>query len=120
MGVFSVKIEVGHTEGGPTEAMDALVDTGAFYSQVPASVLRRLGVESIRLESFELADGSVREFPVGWIRLLHDDIEVFSPVVFGGEVEPILGALTLELLAKVVDPVNQKLEPMKLKGRLTF
>ena len=120
MGVFKVKIEVGHTGGGPTESLNALVDTGAFYSQVPGSVLQRLGVESTGKESFELADGSVHEYPVGWIRLLHEDREVYSPVAFGGEVEPILGALTLELLAKVVDPVNQKLEPMKFKGRLTF
>ena len=117
MGTFSVTLDIGNLEGGPTETLEALVDTGAFYSQAPASLLQKLGIKPYRNEVFELADGSRREYPVGTARVILDGREELTPVIFGPEVEPILGALTLELLGKVVDPVNRRLEPVLLRGR---
>ena len=42
MGTFLVEIELGDPEGRRYETVEALVDTGATYTTVPGSTLRRL------------------------------------------------------------------------------
>ena len=44
MGTFRVPIEIGDPQGDRFERVEALVDTGASYSVLPASVLRQLEV----------------------------------------------------------------------------
>ena len=46
MGTFSVPIEIGNPEGTRFEPVTALVDTGASYTSIAATVLRELGVDS--------------------------------------------------------------------------
>ena len=41
MGTFSVPIEIGNSAGTRFEPVDALVDTGASYTLLPASLLRQ-------------------------------------------------------------------------------
>ena len=72
MGIFSVPVEVGDPEGSRFERVEALVDTGATFTIVPAHVLHRLGVEPRRSGSFELADGSLRDYSIGETRVRVD------------------------------------------------
>ena len=110
MGIFSVPVEVGDPEGSRFERIEALVDTGATFTIVPAPILYRLGVEPRESGSFELADGSLRDFSIGETRVRVDGKEINSPVVFGDEaMEPILGAVTLEVLGRAVDPARRRL-----------
>ena len=110
MGIFSVPVEVGDPEGSRFERVEALVDTGATFTIVPASILHRLGVEPHERGSFELADGSFRDYSIGETRVQVDGEEINSPVVFGDEeMEPILGAVTLETLGRAVDPARRRL-----------
>lgn len=110
MGTFTVPIEVGDPEGSYFERIDALVDTGAFYTMLPSSDLQRLGVSPNEDEEFELADGSIRVFNLGETRVRIDDREVTTVVVFGEEdTMPLLGAYTLERLRLAVDPSNERL-----------
>ena len=110
MGIFSVPVEVGDPEGSRFERVEALVDTGATFTIVPAHVLHRLGVEPRRSGSFELADGSFRNYSIGETRVQVYGEEINSPVVFGDEeMEPILGAVTLETLGRAVDPARRRL-----------
>ena len=44
MGTFYYPVDVGDAEGTRYERVDALVDTGASYSVMPAPLLRRLRV----------------------------------------------------------------------------
>ena len=44
MGIFKYPLEIGSAEGSRYERVEALVDTGAMYSWVPASILRSLGL----------------------------------------------------------------------------
>ena len=69
MGVFSVAIEIGDPGGERYESIDAVVDTGATYTVVPASRLRRLRVTPRPTSPFELADGSLRDFAIGETRV---------------------------------------------------
>ncbi|MEK7214018.1 MAG: hypothetical protein AAB289_00265 [Chloroflexota bacterium] len=57
MSSFTVPIEVAATRAGPFVAIDAVVDTGAFYSWVPRSILERLGIEPVEVQGFGLAEG---------------------------------------------------------------
>src|ERR1700720_1775557 len=44
----------------------ALVDTGATDTFLPASVLRKLGIRPSARRSYELADGTEQELPIGF------------------------------------------------------
>lgn len=114
MGTFRVTVEIGNPGGQRYEPVEALVDTGATYAVMPASLLRRLGVSPHRRAVFEMADGSPLEMDVGqtWLRV--DGRDVVTLVVFGDEgTEPLLGAYALEGLLLAADPVRQRLVPVR-------
>lgn len=113
MGTFRVTAEVGDPLGQSYEMVEVLVDTGATYTTLPASLLRRLGVTPIARGTFVLADGSKAEREIGqtWMRL--DGASYIVPVVFGDDgIQPLLGAVTLEIFRLGVDPVRKRLVPV--------
>ena len=110
MGTFSVDVEVGDPDGREFVVVNALVDTGATYSAVPGSLLRRLGVEPRATRRFSLADGRVARLPMGatTMRLVGEEWSV--PVIFAPEdARPLLGATALEIFSLVVDPNERRL-----------
>ena len=112
MGTFRHFIEVGDPQGQRFERIEALVDTGASYTVVPAPLLRRLGVPPHDRVFLILADGRRIERDVGqtWVRI--NGKAVITLAVFGDEgVEPLLGAYTLEGLRLGVDAANEGLVP---------
>ncbi|MBM3946367.1 MAG: hypothetical protein FJ315_03060 [SAR202 cluster bacterium] len=114
MGTFRVTIGVGDPPGQRYEPVDALVDTGATYTTLPASFLRQLRVVPHTRDTFELADGRLVEQDIGrtWVRI--DGRSEIVLVVFAGEgARPLLGAFTLEALRPGVDPVRRRLVPVR-------
>lgn len=114
MGSFSVEIGVGDIRAERWTTMDALVDTGAFMTAVPASVLHSLDITPFGNRRVRLGDGRVKEMDYGqtWIRV--GDQEIVSLALFNDEEStPTLGAYTLEGLLVVVDPVDQNLIPLE-------
>ena len=112
MGAFRVSIEVGDATAQRFETLEALVDTGATNTALPAALLSRLGIQPYRKSVFELADGRRLELDVGraWVRV--DGQQEFTQVVFAPEgSEAILGAVTLEEMGLAVDPVGPCLVP---------
>jgi predicted aspartyl protease len=110
MGTFTTTIGVAASADGPFEAIEALVDSGATYTLLPSSRLRRLGVEPIDREAFLLADGRRIEREVGqvWVRI--GDRVRMSVAVFGPEEGPaLLGAVTLEEFALGIDTLRREL-----------
>jgi clan AA aspartic protease len=113
VGTFHYAIEVGDPQGTRFERVEALMDTGASYTALPASLLRRLGVTPHDRVLFILADQRQIERDVGqtWVRI--DGKSVITLVVFGDEgAEPLVGAYTLEGLRLGVDPLNRRLVPI--------
>ena len=113
MGTFSVRIAVGDHERQRWTTLDALVDTGASITSVPASVLHDLGVEPMTRKRFRFAQGETRTMDVGqtWVRV--EGRERITLVVFNEEgTTPLLGALALEAAFMAVDPVARKLVPV--------
>jgi predicted aspartyl protease len=116
MGTFSVTVTVAHpTEPGKAVRVDLLVDTGATISFVPAEVLASLGIAPRGPErEFETAAGAVIRRRLGVASLAVDGQETITPVVFG---EPgdatVLGAVALESLGLIVDPMARRLIPRR-------
>ncbi|MXW94930.1 MAG: hypothetical protein F4110_11825 [Acidimicrobiaceae bacterium] len=113
MGTFTVKLGVADPLGRRYEEVEAMVDSGAAYTVLPASILEGLGVKPRDTRGFVLADGRrvERRFGHTWMRL--DGKEDVSPVVFWDEGSvPLLGAVTLEIFALAVDPLNGRLVPV--------
>ena len=93
--------------------MAALVDTGASYTSVPATLLQRLGVPVRDQVTFILADGRqiLRDVGRTWIRI--DGKSEITLVVFGDEDSTaLLGAYTLQGLLLGVDSPNERLVPV--------
>ena len=65
MGLFRVKIEIGHPVDRRFEEIEAVVDTGAFCSMFPASASGRMGVAPDIEREFTLADGRKQTYPMG-------------------------------------------------------
>jgi clan AA aspartic protease len=104
VGIFREPMEIAAAAGGDFETIEALVDSGASYTMVPASLLQRLGVRDIDTETFIMADGSRIERPVGEAVVRLDGRQRTTMVVFGDEGStPLLGAMTLEAFSLAVD-----------------
>jgi clan AA aspartic protease len=92
---------------------DFLVDTGATDSMAPASALKKAGLVSVGKTVYELADGSIREFPFGLAVIEFMGEITAGRVIFGpDDSEPILGVTALESVGILVDPARQILKRM--------
>src|SRR5205085_1467600 len=72
-----------------------LVDSGAIYSVVPASILKKLDIRPTDTQQFSLANGEVIEKKVGNATFEYKGKLRSSPVVFGEENIFLIGAVTL-------------------------
>jgi len=113
MGTFKVKVDIGDLQGQRRETVEALVDTGASFTVIPASVLRRLGISPSERWPFELAGGRRVDREIGEARVRAEGRTAPTLIVFGGETgEPLLGAHSLQGLLLAPDPVNHRLVPV--------
>ncbi len=120
MGVFRYSIEIAATPDGPFRQLEAVVDTGAFYTWVPASILDGLGLRPEYERLFKVGDGRVIERGVAEIVIRIDGRAMHTQCVFGDEgSEPLLGAFTLEGFALAPDPVGERLTPLETLPMLT-
>ncbi len=115
MGTFSWPVQISDVEGRRARDLEAIVDTGAAYTTLPAPLLRELGVAPRGTRRFLLADGRRIAMEWGEARATIDGEAVTTLVVFGEDDAPaLLGAYTLEGLGLAVDPVEQRLVPTTL------
>ena len=116
MGVTTLFVEVANPATPEvTESLEFTVDSGSVFSVVPADVLHRLGIRPLTQETFQLANG---------MRIVrHKGVALFKfrqwlgggDVVFGEEGDvTLLGALTLEALGLLLDPIKRELRPAQL------
>ena len=99
-------------ETGRSESLSGVVDTGASYTVVPATILDGLGIEREQSINFTLADGSQREMDIGWVQMELEGRTGHVYVVFGPSNSPILlGAMALETFALAADAKNRVLIP---------
>ena len=112
MGVFSWPVRLDSMDGRASLEIEALVDTGASYTIVPAGQLRRLGVSPIDKIGLLLADGRSVEYDIGRAMATINGRTEATLVVFGEDnARALLGAYTLEGLRLAVDPTRSVLIP---------
>jgi len=109
MGFVYAVTEVSNIIGGKENySMPFLVDTGATDTIIPANELERIGVKREGKRNYELADGTVVSYDVGFAFLCINGEKVVANVVFGNEnSEPLLGVTVLESAGFIVDPIRQ-------------
>lgn len=91
-----------------------LVDSGAVYSVMPTQILKKLGIKPTDKERFSLANGEIIEKAVGNALFEYRGKIRSSPVVFGEKDIFLLGAVTLESLGVILDPINRELKPLPM------
>ncbi len=89
-----------------------LVDSEAHHSVIPAAEARALGLEAHAIEDFELANGARVRYPVCTALFEYAGKTRGAPLILGEPDVYLVGALTLEALALVLDPSRQELMPM--------
>ena len=115
MGTFTWPLRISSMDGRQTLDIEAVVDTGAFYTTLPAPLLRDLGVEPIGRRRFLVADGRRVEMDFGQAWATIDGESEVTIVAFGEDnAPPVLGTYTLEGLALAVDSSAQRLVPANL------
>ena len=119
LGTFQHEISVMSADGQRTHAFDAWVDTGAHYSQIPASVLANLGYHPNATRQVLLADGSLTESPIGAVMMqLNGEIQPVLCLFAKEGADPLLGATSLENFSLAADPVNKTLIPVRARQLL--
>ena len=92
-----------------TEPVEAIVDTGAELTWLPAVMLNAIGVTPRRARSFLTANKQVIQRPVGYAILAAEGFETNDEVVFAeaGDLT-LLGVRTLEGFGVSVDPIGHR------------
>ena len=95
-----------------------LVDTGATDTFLPSNILRKLGIKPIGRRSYELADGTEHELPIGLAAIEVSGQIAGGTVVFAGDDdEPLLGVTVLESAGFWIDPQRERLIPRPPKRK---
>jgi len=112
MGLTKVTTKLTSLEGTRGFFEDVfLVDTGATDSMAPSDALEKIGVAKVGKMSCELADGTVREYPYGLVKIEFLGETTAGRVIFANPgTDPILGVTALESVGIIVDPVNKTLK----------
>ena len=88
-----------------------LVDTGATDCMAPRDELEKLGIQQKGKMAYELADGTVKEYPFGLAQIEFMGETTAGRIIFGDPgSEPLLGVTALESVGIMVDPANKTLK----------
>ena len=112
LGAFNWPMRLESMDGSQSLEIEAMVDTGASYTIMPANMLRNLGVLPTDRISLVAADGRRVEYDLGEARATINGRSIPTIVVFGNDdARPLLGTYTLEGLRLAVDPGNGRVIP---------
>ncbi len=94
-----------------TYEADFLVDTGATDSLAPGVELKKIGVKPVGKTIYELADGTIKEYPFGLVQISFMGEITAGRVIFGpDDSEPLIGVTALESVGITVDPATRTLK----------
>ena len=114
MALTYLSTTISNPAGGKPLTRKMLVDSGATYSVVPATTLKKLKIKPIKKQKFILANGEEIEKFIGEARFAIGKENMTAPVVFGDEEVWLLGATTLENMGFILDPINRQLKSLPL------
>ncbi len=116
MGITKVELEIANIVAPKKkEKLELLVDSGAIFSVVPATTLRRLGIKSREKQEFRLANGDKIVRRKGTALFWFNGRTGVADVIFGEQGDAtLLGAFTLETLGLALDPLKRELREMPM------
>lgn len=115
MGTFNWPMEIAPLNGSRYQTVTALVDPGITFSQIPASLLRQLGIVPTRTIESQLANGATGQAQIGDLKIRINARETHSTVLFAEENAPIrMGSYALTGAALAADPSNNRLIDLKV------
>lgn len=95
--------------------LEFLVDSGAVYSVVPKTRLKRIGIQPHGTRVFTLADGTQITREIGDAIFALNGERAASPVIFGEDGDSLLfGTVSLEALGLILDPIRRELRPLPM------
>lgn len=116
MGFVRVEAFVANVEGTAGRELSFLVDTGAFYTVIPAAIAEELGIKPYARTRLTLADGRSIEAGVSLAYMKILDGDEVLPVVILELPEPLHGATALEGLGLRVDQATGRAEHSRSYG----
>lgn len=117
MGLTHVAVRLFNSASPDTYEADFLVDTGATDTMAPASDLKKIGIQPLGKDVYELANGELVEYEYGNAELRFMNEIVPIRIVFGPDGSaPILGVIALEAAGFIVDPKNQMLRKLRARS----
>jgi len=116
MALTHVELEIANPADPRRRArVSSLVDSGATFSVVQGTLLRRLGIRPHSKRTFILANGQKVERQLGDAIFFYQGQRGAAPVIFGNRGDSdLLGSVTLEALGLVLDPLRRELKPLPL------
>lgn len=116
MGLTHVAVKLLNSDSEKTYNADFLVDTGCLDTMAPTSALKKIGIQPVGKDVYELANGEVVEYQYGIAQMTFMGEVIGTRIVFGpDDSKPLLGVVALESAGFIVDPKNQRLQ--KLRAR---
>ena len=113
MGLTHVAVKLLNSNSQDTYEADFLVDTGAMYSMAPAAELKKIGIQPVGREVYEMANGDLVEYEYGIAQLTFMGEVTGTRLIFGPDnSKPLLGVVALESAGYIVDPKNQVLRKL--------
>lgn len=110
MGHVYARVKMTSPVTGESLTVDSLVDTGATFTAIPASLGERLKLPHVTRRRVRTAGGE-EELPESYALVEVLGERTTTPVLLSERLDRVLmGALTLEALALKVDPKTGKLE----------
>ena len=117
MGLTHVVVRLFNSPSSDKYEADFLVDTGATDTMAPASDLKRIGIQPLGKDVYELANGELVEYEYGSAELQFMNEIVPIRIVFGPDgSEPILGVIALEAAGFMVDTKNRMLRKVRARS----
>lgn len=116
MGITTVKLRVKNPLSPLKQAEDEfLVDTGAHYTVLPETIVKKLGLKPSWSQEFSLADGKIIKRKIGSALIRFQGKESAVSVVLGEKGDAaLLGVTTLESFGLMIDPFKRRLYHSKL------
>lgn len=116
MGMTALMVMVSNPKnGGRGAQVECIVDTGASYSVIQKSLLKKLRIKEEDTITLSLADGRHVKRKIGEARFGAAGKRATSKVIFGAAGDSnLLGVVALEEMGLFLDPLKRELRPLKI------
>lgn len=104
-GVTRVPVRIRNLFSGEAFTTDFLVDTGYRETMIPASLLKRIGIEPEKRRTYELPNGQLEDYDVGVAELSFLAERIATQILFVfDDTQPLLGRLSLAGAGISIEP----------------